>query len=95
MKQVPRGTEGAVSLEGTLAGAGAALAFAAIAVALNLVTVTGATVVAGAAIVANWFESILGAVVQGEVEWLTNDLVNVTQTVVAALLAVAAALKLS
>lgn len=36
-KPVPRGTEGAVSLEGTLAGAGAAGIFAGLAVALKQV----------------------------------------------------------
>jgi uncharacterized membrane protein len=37
LQRVPRGTEGAVSVEGTAAGVGAALAFAATALALNQV----------------------------------------------------------
>lgn len=37
LKRVPRGTEGAISAEGTLAGAGAALAFAALAAAIGQV----------------------------------------------------------
>jgi len=89
-QRVPRGTEGAVSAEGTAAGVGAALAFAAVAVAVGQVSVPGAGAVAGAAIVANFFESYLGAVVQGRVPWLTNDLVNMTQISVAAALAIAA-----
>lgn len=36
-KRVPRGTEGAVSLEGTAAGLAAALSFSAVATALDLV----------------------------------------------------------
>ena len=49
-----------------------------------------ALVVAAAAVVANTFESYLGAVVQGKVEWLSNDIVNVIQICVAAALAVTA-----
>ncbi len=45
--------------------------------------------VAAAAVAANVFESYLGAVAQGRVGWLTNDLVNVIQISVAAALAVA------
>ena len=39
---------------------------------------------AAAAVVANIFESWLGAVEQGRVAWLTNDAVNVAQTALAA-----------
>lgn len=53
------------------------------------VTVSEAAVVAGAAIIANFFESYLGAVVQGRVSWLTNDLVNMIQISLAAALAIA------
>ncbi len=37
LRRVPRGTEGAISAEGTLAGAGAALAFAALAAVIGQV----------------------------------------------------------
>ena len=87
---VPRGTEGAVSAEGTGAGALAALAFAAVSLALGqLSSSTEAIVVVVAATIANAFESALGAAAQGRVRWLTNDLVNVLQICVAAGLALA------
>ncbi len=41
LKAVPRGTEGAVSAEGTAAGAAAALAFSAVALGLGQVRFTG------------------------------------------------------
>jgi len=88
-ERVPRGTEGAVSLEGTLAGVGAAFAYAGLALAIGQVDAQGALLVAAAAIVANLFESYLGAVVQGRVGWLTNDLVNMIQISLAAALALA------
>lgn len=49
----------------------------------------GAAIVAAAAVVANTAESYLGAVVQGKVDWLTNDTVNMLQITLAAALAVA------
>lgn len=48
-----------------------------------------AGLVAGSAVAANLFESYLGAAVQGRVSWLTNDLVNVIQICLAAVLTVA------
>ncbi|KAL6748616.1 integral membrane protein DUF92-domain-containing protein [Haematococcus lacustris] len=88
---VPRGTEGAVSAEGTAAGVMAALLIAGLAWGLGQVSWEGCLIVAAAAVVANLFESYLGAVVQGRVVWLTNDLVNMIQISVAAGLALAAA----
>jgi uncharacterized membrane protein len=59
-------------------------------VAYVQVDVTDAAIVAAAAVVANIAESYIGAVVQGRIEWLTNDLVNVIQISIAAALAVVA-----
>ena len=47
----------------------------------------GAGVVAAAAIVANLFESFLGAALQGKALWLTNDIVNAIQISLAASIA--------
>lgn len=44
--------------------------------------------ITAAAFIANVFESYLGASLQGKVEWLNNDIVNVLQISVAAALAV-------
>lgn len=49
---------------------------------------TGAGVVAFAAVVANLFESYLGASIQSKVDWLTNDVVNMIQISVAAAIAI-------
>eukprot|EP00879_Flechtneria_rotunda_P029114 GHRR01031382.1.p1 GENE.GHRR01031382.1~~GHRR01031382.1.p1 ORF type:complete len:248 (+),score=81.25 GHRR01031382.1:163-906(+) len=90
LKLVPRGTEGAVSVEGTLAGLGAAAMYAVIAVAVGQASVSDAGLITAAAFLANVFESYLGAVVQGRVSWLSNDLVNVIQIFIAAAIAVIA-----
>lgn len=83
-KLVPRGTEGAISLEGTLAGVASAMLFATLAVSLGVVDASGAGAAAAAAVAANLFESWLGATVQGHVAWLTNDVVNMIQVTLAA-----------
>jgi uncharacterized membrane protein len=49
----------------------------------------GALAITAAAFLANLFESWLGASVQGRLDWLTNDLVNVLQISLAAVLAMA------
>ena len=87
LRRVPPGTEGAVSAEGTAAGVVAAALFTGAAVAARVVSPSGAAIAIAAAVVANVFESWLGAVEQGKVAWLTNDAVNVVQTCVAAVLA--------
>ncbi|GFR49891.1 hypothetical protein Agub_g11995 [Astrephomene gubernaculifera] len=94
-QRVPRGTEGAVSLEGTAAGAATAVLFAATAlVAGQVPDLRSAAVVAAAATIANFAESYLGASLQGRVAWLTNDVVNMLQISFAALIAVVARLVL-
>jgi len=89
-KLVPRGTEGAVSLEGTAAGVAASLVLALLGLACGVIDAAGVWVCVGAAFVANWAESVLGATCQDRFEWLSNDLVNVLQITLAALLAYAA-----
>lgn len=90
-QRVPRGTEGAVSLEGTAAGVAAAVLFSGVALAIGQVSgLSGAGVVAAAATIANLAESYLGASLQGRVEWLSNDIVNMLQISLAAGIAVAA-----
>ena len=86
---VPRGTEGAVSLEGTLAGIGGSLLIAIAAWGLALINGSGIVICALAAFVATNIESIIGATWQEEVAWLTNERVNIINTTVGALGAIA------
>lgn len=90
LKIVPRGTEGAVSLEGTAAGSAAAALFGGLALGLKLVTVQEVGIVTAAAVIANLFESYLGAVLQGKALWLSNDIVNGIQITLAAAIALLA-----
>lgn len=82
-ERVPRGTEGAVSLEGTVAGMSASVFLGCCAVLLGMITPEALLYVITASFIANYAESIIGAIFQGRVEWLTNDLVNIIQITIA------------
>ena len=88
LRPVPAGTEGAISLEGTLASAVGSIAMTLVMLALQLVPswpVAGMVMLVG--LLATLGESLLGALVQDRVAWLSNELVNALQTLLAAALA--------
>lgn len=91
LQPVPPGTEGAISLEGTLASLlgsglmgllGLGLGLIPGPHALALVTLVG--------LLATLLESVIGASAQTRWRWLSNELVNGIQTALAALLALGA-----
>ncbi|NEP45977.1 MAG: DUF92 domain-containing protein, partial [Okeania sp. SIO2H7] len=88
LQPVPRGTEGAVSLEGTLAGVLGSLAIALVAWAVSLIDLTGIAFCVTAAFVGTNIESVIGATLQSEVEWLTNEMVNIMNTAIGAIAAI-------
>ncbi|MFM7171360.1 MAG: TIGR00297 family protein [Cyanobium sp.] len=94
LRPVARGTEGAISLEGTaasvvgsglMAGVMAGLRVIETPMALALVTAVG--------VAATLMESLIGATLQQRAAWLTNEVVNGLQTLLAALLAMGLALQ--
>jgi len=87
-ERVPKGTEGAVSLEGLLAGVLGSLIIAILAKALNMIRVDAILYCAIAAFLANYVESLLGAVFQDKLKWLTNEFVNFINTSVGAIIAI-------
>eukprot|EP00613_Pedinella_sp_CCMP2098_P007444 CAMPEP_0171595884 /NCGR_PEP_ID=MMETSP0990-20121206/1602_1 /TAXON_ID=483369 /ORGANISM="non described non described, Strain CCMP2098" /LENGTH=231 /DNA_ID=CAMNT_0012156953 /DNA_START=474 /DNA_END=1169 /DNA_ORIENTATION=+ len=89
LKPVPRGTEGAVSLEGYLAGIVGSLVIAVVAAALRLIDLKSVGITAIAALIATTSESLIGATFQDNVKWLTNEVVNFILTVIGAAAAVA------
>ncbi|CAM9699536.1 unnamed protein product [Ascophyllum nodosum] len=88
-KPVPAGTEGAVSLEGTLAGVAGSVVLAGFAAAFGVITTQTVPACMIAAFVATNFESVLGATTQGKIPWLTNEVVNFVNTVVGAAVGIA------
>ena len=88
LSSVPKGTEGAVSLEGTLAGVVGSLALAAVAYGTGLVGPVGILICAIAAFIATTIESLIGATVEEELSWLTHDWVNIINTTIGAIIAI-------
>lgn len=87
LKPVPRGTEGAVSLEGTIAGIIGSIALAAVALGLGMINLWGFLCTIIAAFVATNIESVIGATVQTKFPWLTNEIVNFINTLIGAIVA--------
>lgn len=89
LQPVPAGTEGAISLEGTLASGLGSVLMSLVLFSLQLLpnlAVSALVMLIG--LVATLAESLLGAVAQDRVGWLSNELVNSLQTSLAALLTI-------
>ncbi|MEX2271611.1 MAG: DUF92 domain-containing protein [Vicinamibacterales bacterium] len=89
LKRVPPGMSGAVSSEGTAAGATSAIVLAVIAASLGLIPALLVMPIAAAAVVAGLIESVLGSTLEPR-GLLNNDLLNFVTTSAAAVLAVVA-----
>ena len=80
----PVGTDGAITVIGTLAGSFGAVAIAAIACALHIVLTVPSVIALAAGIAGMFFDSLLGATLERR-ERMDNDQVNGASTVFAAL----------
>ncbi len=87
LRPVPPGTEGAVSLEGTLGGLLGAVIVAATGALLGLSGWTAAALVALAGLLGSLAESVLGTVAERR-GWLDNNLLNALNTAIGAVLVV-------
>jgi uncharacterized protein (TIGR00297 family) len=88
LQPVPRGTEGAVSLEGTLAGIVASAAIALVSWGVGTIDLVGVGLCVVAAFVATNIESLIGATLQSRFAWLTNEIVNIINTAIGAIVAI-------
>ncbi|MEL6401095.1 MAG: TIGR00297 family protein [Cyanobacteria bacterium J06626_4] len=84
LRPVPAGTEGAISLEGTLAGILGSALIASIGWVVGLITPYGILLCLVAAFIATNLESVIGATLQDQWPWLTNELVNIINTTIGA-----------
>ena len=92
LRPVPPGTEGAISLEGTAASLLGSALMAGLMAGLGLIGWGGPlAVVIAIGLLATLLESLIGATGQRRWPWLSNELVNGLQTLIAALLALAVA----
>jgi len=94
LSPVPPGTEGAVSLEGTLAGLVGGAAIATVAWAVRILPPIHILTCVVAAFIATNLESLIGATLQSRYDWLTNEMVNIINTLLGAIAAILIALVL-
>ena len=88
LRPVPPGTEGAISLEGTAASLIGSALMALVMLQLGLLQSAAAwLLVAGVGLLATLMESLIGAGLQSRWRWLSNELVNAVQTLIAAVVA--------
>jgi uncharacterized protein (TIGR00297 family) len=87
LRPVPPGTEGAVSVEGTLGGLLGAAIVAAVGAFLGLYGTTAAVLVAVAGLLGSLAESLVGTVAEKR-GWLDNNLLNALNTAIGAALVV-------
>ena len=92
LQPVARGTEGAVSLEGTGAGVVASAAIALLGWGVGLIDWVGVGLCVIAAFVATNIESLIGATLQEQISWMSNEIVNMINTTIGAIIAVLLAL---
>ncbi len=92
LQPVPRGTEGAVSLEGTMAGIVGSVALAMVAWGVGLIDLFGVAWCVVAAFIATNLESVIGATLQSRFSFLTNEVVNIINTAIGAIAAISLAL---
>lgn len=88
LQPVARGTEGAISLEGTLAGVVGSIAIAFIGWGVNLISLTDVFFCVLSALIATNVESLIGATLQSKFDWMTNEVVNFINTLIGAIVAV-------
>jgi uncharacterized protein (TIGR00297 family) len=92
LQPVARGTEGAVSLEGTIAGIIASAAIASLAWGIDAIDSLGVVWCIVAAFIATTAESLIGASLQDKFDWLTNEVVNIINTLIGAIASILLAL---
>lgn len=90
-RRVEPGTEGAVSIEGTLAGIVGSAVLALVGWAAGMYPIAAVVIVVGAAFVGSWVESLVGATWGGDAR-IGNETMNFLNTVVGAATAILLAL---
>ena len=89
LKPVAPGTEGAISLEGSLAGLLGSLVMTVVMFNLSIISgISVAFIVLFSGYLATILESYIGALVQNKIVWMTNELVNSIQTSIAAIISI-------
>ena len=89
LKPVVPGTEGAISIEGSLAGLFGSLIMTLVMINFSIISgISVALIVLLSGFLATILESYIGAIAQNKINWMTNELVNSIQTSLAAFISI-------
>jgi uncharacterized protein (TIGR00297 family) len=88
--EVPRGTDGAVSLEGLISGVLGAAVLSSVAAGIDFISARHIGICVFAAFTASTLESYIGALWQNDrnFRFLTNDVVNIINTTLGAIISI-------
>ena len=83
------GTEGAISIEGSVAGLFGSLIMTLVMINFSIISgISVALIVLLSGFLATFLESYIGAIAQNKINWMTNELVNSIQTSLAAIISI-------
>ena len=89
LKPVLPGTEGAISIEGSVAGFFGSLIMTLVMINFSIISgISVALIVLLSGFLATILESYIGAIAQNKISWMTNELVNSIQTSLAAIISI-------
>ena len=89
LKPVLPGTEGAISIEGSVAGLFGSLIMTLVMINFSIISgISVALIVLFSGFLATILESYIGAIAQNKINWMTNELVNSIQTSLAAIISI-------
>ena len=89
LKPVLPGTEGAISIEGSVAGLFGSLIMTLVMINFSIISgISVALIVLLSGFLATILESYIGAIAQNKINWMTNELVNSIQTSLAAFISI-------
>jgi uncharacterized protein (TIGR00297 family) len=89
LKPVLPGTEGAISIEGSVAGLFGSLIMTLVMINFSIISgISVALIVLLSGFLATILESYIGAIAQNKINWMTNELVNSIQTSLAAIISI-------
>ncbi len=85
---VKKGTEGAISIEGTLAGILGNIIIAYYSLSIDLIPYNSLLLIIISSFVATTIESYLGAIIQGKKKWISNEFINFINTLTGCILSI-------
>lgn len=88
LEKVKKGTEGAISIEGTLAGLIGNFIISYYGYLISIIPANSVFIITFCSLVATTIESFLGVILQDKKVWLTNEFINLINTLIGCILSI-------